>query len=96
MQALFPTTPGELSHDDLLGLYAYPHDRFWVRANFVSSLDGAAQGTDYKSGSLSSTNDQRVFALLRSLCDLILVGAGTVRAEGYQPVQPSELTQNNR
>ena len=29
--------------------------------------------------------------MLRSLCDLILVGAGTARVEGYQPVQPHEV-----
>ncbi len=90
MQSLYPTSPSELSDDDLAELYAYPHERRWVRANFVSTLDGAAQGDDNKSGTLSSRADRRLVGLLRSLCDVIIVGAGTARAEGYQPVQPSE------
>jgi riboflavin biosynthesis pyrimidine reductase len=96
VQSLYPTTPAELSDEDLATLYAYPHDRLWVRANFVSTLDGAAQGSDHKSGTLSSPTDQRVFATLRSLCDVILVGAGTTRAEGYQPVHASELDDDVR
>jgi riboflavin biosynthesis pyrimidine reductase len=90
VQALFPTAPNELSHDDLVELYAYPAERPWLRANFVSSLDGAAQGSDHRSGTLSSRADRRVFGLLRSLADVIVVGAGTARSEGYLPVTPSE------
>lgn len=90
MQSLFPTSPSELSDDDLAQLYAYPHDSRWLRTNFVASLDGATQGGDLKSASLSSKADKRVFRLLRSLCDVIVAGAGTARAEGYQPVLPSQ------
>ncbi|QYH36624.1 pyrimidine reductase family protein [Salinibacterium sp. M195] len=55
----------------------------WLRANFVSSIDGAAthEGT---SGGLGTEADGRVFALLRQLADVIVVGAGTVRQEGYR------------
>jgi riboflavin biosynthesis pyrimidine reductase len=35
------------------------------------------------SAGLSSAADKRVFDILRRLCDAVLVGAGTVRAEGY-------------
>lgn len=90
MQSLFPATPSEVSDDDLAELYAYPAESAWVRANFVSTLDGAAGG-DFVSGSLSGQDDQKVFALLRSLSDVILVGAGTARVEGYQPVLPTEV-----
>ncbi len=93
MQSLFPTSPSELSDDDLAELYAYPVDRRWVRANLVTTLDGAAQGADDKSGSLSSEPDKRVFAVLRSLCDVVLVGANTARVEGYQPVLDTEVDQ---
>jgi riboflavin biosynthesis pyrimidine reductase len=69
---------------ELERLYAYPaSDRPWVRTNFVSTLDGAATGIDGKSGMLGGESDTRVFALLRSLADVIMVGAGTARAEGY-------------
>lgn len=90
MQSLYPATPNELADSDLAELYAYPSERRWVRANFVTTLDGAAQGPDGKSGSLSSEADQRVFALLRSLCDVVVIGANTARVEGYQPVLTAE------
>ena len=57
---------------------ATPH----LRVNFVSSLDGAATH-DGLSGGLGDAADRQVFDTLRMLTDLILVGAGTVRAEGY-------------
>lgn len=90
MQSLYPTAPNELSDDDLADLYAYPFERTWLRANFVSSLDGATQGGDGKSGSLSSRADKRIFRVLRSLADIIVVGASTARVESYQPVRHTE------
>ena len=73
------------------GLYAYPDPgpppRCWVRANMVASLDGAAT-LDGRSGGLSSEADEQVFAMLRALTDVILVGAGTARTERYGPVRP--------
>ena len=73
-----------LDAGELERLYAYPDtDRPWVRTNFVSTLDGAATGQDGKSGTLGGETDTQVFALLRSLADVIVVGAGTARDEGY-------------
>jgi riboflavin-specific deaminase-like protein len=86
----------ELTDEQLAELYAYPPDVPWVRVNFVSTVDGAAQGADSRAGSISSPADQRLFALLRSLCDLILVGAGTARAEKYRPVKPDEVSSELR
>jgi riboflavin biosynthesis pyrimidine reductase len=91
VQALYPTAPSSLTDDDLAELYGYPVERTWVRANFVSTLDGAVQGIDDRAGSISDSADRRVFALLRSLSDVVVVGAGTARAEGYRPVQPDEV-----
>jgi riboflavin biosynthesis pyrimidine reductase len=56
----------------------------WLRANMVSSLDGAAYH-DGRSHPLSSEADMRVFGVLRGLADVIVVGAQTVRQEGYGP-----------
>jgi riboflavin biosynthesis pyrimidine reductase len=72
-----------LDNDQLAGCYAINgRDTQSVRVNFVASIDGAA--TDHGlSGGLSGHADKRVFDLLRRLSDVILVGAGTVRAEGY-------------
>jgi riboflavin biosynthesis pyrimidine reductase len=88
MQQLFPpVAPG--TAPDLPGLYAYP-DGQWLRANMVSSADGAASlGGATKD--LSSDTDRRVFALLRTLADVIVVGAATVAAERYKPARPQEL-----
>lgn len=77
--------------DDLAGAYAYPSlgaGEAWLRANMVTSLDGATQGADGRSASVSSPPDRRVLSLLRGLADVVLVGAGTARAEGYGPVEP--------
>jgi riboflavin biosynthesis pyrimidine reductase len=56
----------------------------------VASADGA-QSVDGRSGGLSGAADRMIFTVLRSLADLILVGAGTVRAERYRPVQADEV-----
>ncbi|MFI9511182.1 pyrimidine reductase family protein [Nocardia sp. NPDC052566] len=73
-----------LGADDLAQLYAYPtgRDAPWVRANFVASVDGAATSGDVSAG-LGTPADKQVFTLLRELAEVILVGAGTVRAENY-------------
>ena len=76
-------SPGLLSDDDLSRLYEWPKDG-GVRANFVSTLDGSAVGGDSRSGSINTAADGRIFHLQRELADCVLVGAGTVRAEGYR------------
>ncbi|MDL4774778.1 MULTISPECIES: pyrimidine reductase family protein [Thermomonosporaceae] len=74
---------------DLAEDYAYPEQGRWLRANMVSSLDGAATRDD-RSGGLGGAADRLVFSTLRGLADAIVVGAGTVRAEEYGPVRPGE------
>jgi len=93
---LFPaaTDQPDLAAPDLAALYAYP-DGQWLRANMVSSADGAAS-LDGASAGLSSDTDRRVFALLRTLCDVILVGAATARTERYKPARPHELWRDLR
>jgi riboflavin biosynthesis pyrimidine reductase len=91
VQALYPTAPSSLADDDIAELYGYPAGRAWVRANFVATLDGAVQGSDDRAGSISDSADRRVFAMLRSLADVVVVGAGTARAERYGPVRPDEV-----
>ncbi|MBF6301630.1 pyrimidine reductase family protein [Nocardia amamiensis] len=73
----------DLSDAELAELYAYPVDRrVWVRANFVASIDGAVT-VDGRVGGLTTRDDQHILTLLRNLADVVLVGAGTVRVEGY-------------
>jgi riboflavin biosynthesis pyrimidine reductase len=63
-------------------VYAAP-DRPWLRVNMVATVDGAATGEDGTSRSINNGADKEVFDLLRDLSDALIVGAGTVRAEGY-------------
>jgi riboflavin biosynthesis pyrimidine reductase len=72
----------DLSDDELAEVYA-PLDRPWLRVNFVSTVDGAAQGGDGLSRSINNPVDKRVFDALRSNADCLVVGAGTLRDEGY-------------
>ncbi|WP_077689671.1 MULTISPECIES: pyrimidine reductase family protein [Nocardiopsis] len=87
------TVPGAASPGDVLDasalerLYAYP-DRPWLRANMVATLDGAAAGNDGRTGSINTPADQVVYTLLRDLADVVLVGAGTARVEGYRHTRP--------
>lgn len=66
--------------------YRYPEEtRRHLRVNMVSSIDGAAT-LDGRVGTLTGPADQRLLVLLRALADVLVVGAGTVRAEGYGPL----------
>jgi riboflavin biosynthesis pyrimidine reductase len=64
--------------------------RPWLRANMVASADGAS-ALDGRSGGLAGPADRMVFNVLRSLADVILIGAGTARAERYKPVAASRV-----
>jgi riboflavin biosynthesis pyrimidine reductase len=82
-----PGHDGTMDPEALALAYAYPElteAQSWVRANVISSLDGAATGDDGRSASLNTGADRDVFGLLRALADVILVGAGTARIEGYR------------
>lgn len=82
----------EWSLDELAEAYAYPEPVaggapvVWLRANMVSTLDGAAQH-DGKSQPISIAADMRIFGTLRGLADVVVVGAETVRQEGYRPAR---------
>ncbi|MFJ9726572.1 pyrimidine reductase family protein [Streptomyces sp. NPDC101209] len=82
----------EWSLADLAAAYAYPEPTAggqrvpWLRANMVSTLDGAAQH-DGKSQPISNATDMRIFGTLRALADVVVVGAETVRQEGYRPAR---------
>jgi hypothetical protein len=91
VQLIFGPDGGDsrtLGETDLVELYRYPapEGRGWVRSNFVMSLDGSVQGPDGRSGSINTESDHRIFALQRALADAVLVGANTVRLEGYRAI----------
>lgn len=83
IRCLLPGRTAPLSDPELEDLYNRRETTGpWVSFNFVSSLDGAAS-VNGRSGGLGSEADRKIMKLLRRAADVILVGAGTVRAEGY-------------
>lgn len=86
---MFLTEPDD---DDLRRLYAVPTPRAdpsrpFVRANVIATVDGRVTGRDGTSSSINNPADKRVFDVLRSLADTVLVGAGTIREEGYGRIE---------
>ncbi|MBO0729908.1 MAG: pyrimidine reductase family protein [Acidimicrobiaceae bacterium] len=82
---LFPEPTGPLDEVQLEACYEWTATD-GLRANFVASLDGVIE-LGGRSDPLGAPVDQAVFMILRSLCDAILVGSGTVRAEHYGRVK---------
>ena len=87
MQRIYPSAEPIVDINDLIAAYSYPDHggTAYVRANMVATLDGAAWGANHRSGTISSQPDREVFAVLRGLADVILVGAETARRERYGP-----------
>lgn len=73
-----------------------PADRPWVLVNMVATLDGAIADAEGRSGGLSGPADRAVFHLLRESADVIVVGAGTARAENYGPVRIADAGRDRR
>jgi riboflavin biosynthesis pyrimidine reductase len=86
--------PQPLDDDRLVSAYEVKdRTRTHLRVNFVTSVDGAVEVGGFSAGlfsaGLSRDADMAVFGLLRMLCDALVVGAGTLRHEGYRPVRLS-------
>ena len=96
MQQLWPEPEPDRSWQQLYTGFDRSHRQPWVMLNMVQSLNGATTTADGLSEGLSSAADQQVFALLRSLADFILVGAGTARLEDYGPAKPNPQQQTER
>ena len=87
MRQIWPVAPvGELDDAALTELYRPDRGRPGLRVNFVTSVDGAVEIDGYSKG-LGSPADKRVFARLRWYPDVLLLGAGTLRHEGYGPIR---------
>ncbi|MEV2251829.1 pyrimidine reductase family protein [Streptomyces sp. NPDC050147] len=103
MRRLFPVTDQtdetsvrEWGLGELADAYAYPSgETSWLRANMVSTLDGAAQH-DGRSHPISNDTDMRIFGTLRAVADVVVVGAETVRQEGYRPARAREAFAERR
>lgn len=82
-----PATPHLGAVDDLDQLLDFYSDApAGVRANMIFSADGAAAFAG-RAGPLSEPLDQALLRELRGFSDVVLVGAGTARAERYGPVR---------
>jgi len=93
MRRLFPLPATDI--EDLYDLYELP-DTPHLRAGFVQSVDGAI-AVDGSSKPLSGPADRQALRTLRAVADVVLVGAGTARAEDYGPLPlPAELCQRRR
>ncbi len=87
MLRLWPDPDGKpLSDEEIIHVYS-GEPVPWLRVNFAESLDGAVTLGGFSAG-LSGPEDKRLFAILRMLCDALVVGAGTVRNEGYGALRP--------
>lgn len=87
MRALVPES------SEAVDLHAH-YARDWIgrggiRANMIASADGSA-AVEGLSGGLQTPGDNRVFASLRDLADVVLVGSTTAHAEGYRPVRMND------
>ena len=83
----------DLAAEDLYDLYDAPGPH--LRAGFVASVDGIVAIAG-RSGALGSPADKASFRALRAVCDAVVVGAGTVRAEDYGPVRYADSARSWR
>jgi riboflavin biosynthesis pyrimidine reductase len=74
-----PVDPAEVYRD-----WPVAAGRLPVRLNMIASVDGATTIAGV-AGGLGNPADRALFILLRRLADVVLVAAGTVRAERYGP-----------
>jgi riboflavin biosynthesis pyrimidine reductase len=84
-------TAGDVA--DAIDFYQDPPDG--VRVNMVNSLDNEAS-FDGRVEAISDPTDHQLLLDLRAYADVLLVGAGTVRAESYGPVILTEAQRQRR
>jgi riboflavin biosynthesis pyrimidine reductase len=80
------TGPAELEgralDDWLTERYALPGAE-WLRLNLITALGGQITGPSGGSNDLAGGIDRPLLRVLRAAADVVLVGAASVRAEGY-------------
>ncbi len=88
VRRVFPTAGEPIDLDvpdarDLLTALYEPSRPGQVRLNLIGSVSGSATGSDGTSETLTNSADRMILKVIRSLADVVVVGAATVRAEGY-------------
>jgi riboflavin biosynthesis pyrimidine reductase len=82
MRELLPTPRSDVDvHESYAAGWV---DRGGFRLNMIASVDGAASANGFSRG-LQTPGDNRIFAALRDLADVVLAGSGTIQAERYGP-----------
>jgi riboflavin biosynthesis pyrimidine reductase len=84
VRQLLPTAIDEVDPATVYADMPTAAGRPGLRVNMIASVDGAT-AIGGVSGPLGGPPDRVVYRLLRSLADVVLVAAGTVRAENYKP-----------
>jgi riboflavin biosynthesis pyrimidine reductase len=80
----------EDARERLADLYRPPRPD-WVRVNLIGSVSGSAAGSDGTSETLTNPADRTLLKVIRALADVVVVGAASVRAEGYYIPRHAEL-----
>jgi len=93
---ILPAPAEQIDTDDAYSAERVPvGSRPWVMVNMIESIDGAIE-VNGVSGALGSAGDKDVFATLRMIPDIILVGSATAIAEDYSPTSTSVSTRSRR
>jgi riboflavin biosynthesis pyrimidine reductase len=95
MRMLFPEAVAEIDPAVVYADLPVNAHRPCVRLNMIVSVDG---GTSWGgvSGALGGPADKALFAVLRSFADVVLVAAGTMRAENYGPAKVTGAVRDAR
>ena len=84
VRQLYPAALDPVEPADVYGDLPSAPGRPAVRLNMIASADGGAQ-LGGVSGGLGGPADAALFRRLRAMADIVLVAAGTLRAEHYGP-----------
>jgi hypothetical protein len=71
-----------LSDEQLSDLYSWPQERCF-RLNMLLDSDDSSAGDDGTSNTLTSGEDRRLLRIIRKESDVLIVGAASIRAEGW-------------
>jgi riboflavin biosynthesis pyrimidine reductase len=95
MRMLYPDSVAEVDPAAVYADLPRNEHRPSVRLNMIVSVDG---GTSWGgvSGALGGAADKALFPVLRSFADVVLVAAGTMRAENYGPARLAPPMQEAR
>jgi riboflavin biosynthesis pyrimidine reductase len=89
---LLPDAAGDLTADDLARAVPGepPGDRPFLLVNMIATADGRATIAG-RTGPIANRADYELFHALRTSVDAVMVGAETVRVEGYGPMEPAAV-----